>query len=122
MRVILSGVPPNQSISSYLAKMKSEQHSNESGCFFCCGSKPPEVRLVLRDTSEMPKEAAHLINSLTKRDVEDRMTVREAQSHPYIKGAFDEDRYELPVGDIPAKHGDPVVPLKCAKSLNRSLN
>ena len=81
----------------------------------CCRSKPEEEEpLRLRDISELPKEAAHLINSLTKRNAEDRMTVREAQSHPYIKGTSDEEPYKLPVGDIPAKHGDPVVPLKCA--------
>jgi hypothetical protein len=71
----------------------------------------------LRDTSEFPKEAALLINALTKQNVDRRMTVREAQSHPYIKGMPGEREYELPEGDIPSKHGDPVVPLKCSLTL-----
>lgn len=117
MRVVLTGVPPNQTLSSYMAKKEAEELSATGGCLFCCGSKPTKEKPRLRDTSELPVEALHLIKSLTKRNVEERMTVREAQSHPYIKGLSDEEPYELPVGDIPAKHGDPVVPLKCAESL-----
>lgn len=118
IRVILTGVPPNQTVSSYLEKMQAEEIVSSGGCFFCCGKQPEPVKKNLRDTSEIPADAAHLINSLTKRNVEERMTVREAQLHPYIRGASDEIPYELPVGDIPARHGDPVVLLKCAKSNN----
>jgi serine/threonine protein kinase len=119
LRVVLSGVPPNQSVSSYMLKVEAEMKANahSSGC--CCfGSAQPTMELPkLRDTSEFPKEAALLINALTKRNVDQRMTVREAQSHPYIKGMPGEKEYELPEGDIPSKHGDPVVPLKCSLTL-----
>lgn len=116
IRVVLTGVPPNESVSDYVSKLEAEQYARESGCLsFCCGSKPIEKNN-LRDTDEIPAEALHLVNSLTKRNMEERMTVREAQSHPYIKGSPNEQPYKLPVGDIPAKHGDPVVPLRCSKA------
>jgi serine/threonine protein kinase len=119
LRVILTGVPPNHSISSYLDKMVTEELQMEpSSCLCFCSSKKDEKEpRKLRDVSELPKEAVHLISALTKTDADDRMTVREAQSHPYISGLPGEKPYEMPLGDIPAKHGDPVVPLKCAKSL-----
>jgi serine/threonine protein kinase len=119
LRVILTGVPPNHSISSYLDKMVAEElQMKASSCLCYCSPKKEEKEpRKLRDISELPKEAVHLINSLTKRNAEDRMTVREAQSHPYISGLPGEKPYEMPLGDISAQHGDPVVPLKCAKSL-----
>jgi hypothetical protein len=54
---------------------------------------------------------------MTKSNPEDRITVREAQEHPYIRGGPDETPYVLPSGDVPSKCGDPVVPLKCAREL-----
>ena len=117
LRVILTGVPPNKSVSSYMGKIGYDNRSPGSNCLWCCRSKLRNELPNLRDTCDLPIEAAHLINSLTKRNVEERMTVREAQSHPYIKGLPEEEPYQLPVGDIPAKHGDPVVPLRCAASL-----
>lgn len=117
LRVILTGVPPNHSISSYLQKMVAEEVQVEPSCLCFCSKKQEKETRKLRDISELPTEAIHLISALTKRNAGDRMTVREAQSHPYISGHPGEEPYEMPLGDIPAKHGDPVVPLKCAQSL-----
>jgi serine/threonine protein kinase len=119
LRVILTGVPPKSSISSFFGKMAAEEVPVERAsclCFRSSRKEQKETRKV-RDVPQLPKEAIHLISELTKRNADDRMTVREAQSHPYISGLSGETPYELPLGDIPAKHGDPVVPLKCAKSL-----
>jgi hypothetical protein len=116
LRVILTGVPPNHSISSYL-KVVEEDVQVEPSCFCFCSREQEKEARKLRDISELPTEAIHLISALTKQNAGDRMTVREAQSHPYISGRPGEKPYEMPVGDIPAKHGDPVVPLKCAQSL-----
>jgi serine/threonine protein kinase len=119
LRVTLTGVPPDYSISSYFDKMVAEEMQMEdSSCLCFCSSRKEEKELrKLRDVSELPKEAVHLLSALTKRNADERMTVREAQSHPYICGLPGEEPYKMPLGDIPAKHGDPVVPLKCAKSL-----
>ena len=118
LRVLLSGVPPNLSVSSYLLKAEAEIKTASYSSGWCCFGSQPTIDLPkLRDTAEFPKEAALLINALTKRNIDQRMTVREAQSHPYIKGMPGEKEYELPVGDIPANHGDPVVPLKCSVTL-----
>jgi hypothetical protein len=46
------------------------------------------------------------------------MTVREAQHQPWIAGGEGEARYEVPQGDVPSHHGDPVVPLACASELS----
>lgn len=119
LRVVLTGIPPNVTISQYMRKVKSAQEQvGDSGCL-CFKSKPPPPReLKVRDTSEIPKDATLLITMLTKTKPEERMTVREAQNHPYIRGGkTGEDIFSLPAGDIPSKCGDPVVPLKCAKDL-----
>ena len=119
LRVIMTGIPPNVSISQYMRKNQPTAvvKAVQTGwlCFKKTIAPPPEVRV--RDASEIPKDATLLIVMLTKTNPEDRLTVREAQMHPYIQGRQDEDRFSLPAGDIPSKCGDPVVPLKCAKSL-----
>ena len=120
LRVILTGVPPNRSISSYLQEMDAEAVQVEptvGSCLCFCSKEQEKETRKLRDISELPTEAIHLISALTKQNAGDRMTVREAQSHPYISGNPGETPYEMPLGNIPAKHGDPVVPLKCAQSL-----
>jgi hypothetical protein len=73
----------------------------------------------VRDTAEMPREATLFISALTKSNPEERMSIREAQLHPWIKGDECEKPYEVIQGDYPSHHGDPVVPLKCAGDLSR---
>jgi serine/threonine protein kinase len=117
LRVILTGIPPNVTISQYMHKVKAKEEMIQTGCL-CFKSKPPASPAIkVRDASEIPRDATLLITMLTKTKPEERMTVREAQGHPYIRGGPGEDIFSLPAGDIPSKCGDPVVPLKCAKEL-----
>jgi serine/threonine protein kinase len=142
LRVILTGVPPNQTISKYMRKYDGQEPSAEmfDEVVCCCpfffgggggseddgktdnddksnkSKEKPNFRV--RDTDEMPKEATLFISSLTKKDPEERMSIRQAQLHPWIRGD-EEPPYVVPQGDYPSHHGDPVVPLKCAGELTR---
>jgi serine/threonine protein kinase len=118
LRVVMTGIPPNVTISQYMRKISSVQDQvGDTGCLCFKTKAPPLHELKVRDTSEIPKDATLLITMLTKTKPEERMTVREAQSHPYIRGGRGDDIFSLPEGDVPSKCGDPVVPLKCAKAL-----
>ena len=141
LRVILTGVPPSSTISKYMRKYHGQEPSTDlydevsCCCTFLFGSPDeddaknsdeenkskvkPNFRV--RDTDEMPRQATLFISSLTKKDPEERMSIRQAQLHPWVRGAEDsgEPPYEVTQGDFPSKHGDPVVPLKCAGALTR---
>jgi serine/threonine protein kinase len=127
LRVILTGVPPNSTISQYMRKHFGPEPEELDEVACCCFgstdvSEPsmeskPSFRL--RDTNELPREATLFISSLTKSNPEERMSIREAQLHPWIRGGDDEPEYDVPQGDYPSHHGDPVVPLKCAGDLSR---
>jgi serine/threonine protein kinase len=131
LRVILTGVPPNSTISQYMRKHHGKEPSEELEEVGCCcfGGEPstsnapketkPSFRV--RDTDEMPREATLFISLLTKSNPEERMSIREAQLHAWIKGEEgDKDYpYEVAQGDIPSHHGDPVIPLKCAGELTK---
>lgn len=135
LRVILTGVPPNSTISKYMRKYDgqtaSEDFTEEVTC--CCfGSSGKELdeeekkenekpSFRVRDTDEIPKAATLFISMLTKKDPEERMSIRQAQLHPWIKGdeELGEKLYDVPQGDYPSHHGDPVVPLKCADELTK---
>lgn len=124
MRVILTGVPPNCTISQYVRKIQEEEdkeaEKNQGGLFCCCQPAPQEKKKIrVRDAQDIPKDATVLITQLTKPDPEERITVREAQNHPWISGgSHGEEKWEFPVGDIPSQHGDPVKPLECAEALS----
>jgi serine/threonine protein kinase len=129
LRVALTGVPPNFTISEYMMERdmvyiagdddkSAELMVADTGC--CCikGTIQPGVRI--RDPSMLPHDATLLIAHMTEKNPEDRITVREAQNHPWIAGQPGETPlYVLPQGDVPAKHGDPVVPLNCAPTLSK---
>jgi len=137
LRVVLTGVPPNSTISKYMRKYDGQEASmdfnDEVVC--CCPSlfggspvdnaqevkKKPKFRV--RDTDEMPREATLFISALTKKDPEQRMSIRQAQLHPWIRGDEDsgEPPYIVPQGDYPSHHGDPVVPLQCAADLTTAV-
>lgn len=132
LRVLLTGVPPSITISEFLQKIEDEESSLEDfvgGC--CCGADAntaaeavaeiKSIRARIRDTTDLPEEAAELIQSLTRSEPEERMTIREAQNHPYIRGLPGEEIYIPPIGDIVYKKGDPVIVLKCAAELNREV-
>ena len=123
LRVILTGVPPNSTISQYMRKRNGKEvpdEYEEVGC--CCFGGDGEVTerppFRVRDTDEMPKGATLFISELTKMNPDQRMSVREAQNHPWIKGDDFEDQYQVVQGDVPSFHGDPVVPLNCAGKLS----
>lgn len=119
LRVILTGIPPNVTISKYMRKVASiHEQAGSAGCLCFKSKAPPPPQLKVRDISELPRSATLLISMLTRTKPENRITVREAQNHPYIRGGTDEEPiFELPAGDIPSNCGDPVVPLECAKDL-----
>eukprot|EP00529_Nitzschia_sp_RCC80_P024855 CAMPEP_0113478286 /NCGR_PEP_ID=MMETSP0014_2-20120614/20672_1 /TAXON_ID=2857 /ORGANISM="Nitzschia sp." /LENGTH=536 /DNA_ID=CAMNT_0000371461 /DNA_START=52 /DNA_END=1665 /DNA_ORIENTATION=+ /assembly_acc=CAM_ASM_000159 len=130
LRVILTGVPPNSTISQYMRKHNGKEPSEEIeevGC--CCFGEDPSLAIPkeskppfrVRDTDEIPRDATLFISALTKSNPEDRMSIREAQLHTWIKGEEgDKDYpYEVAQGDVPSHHGDPVVPLKCAGDLTK---
>lgn len=125
LRVAMTGVPPNFTISEYLHERETavlEGHEDEydsSDEFCCCGGKSSKPRIIVREPKRLPGDATLLIQNMTEKKPEDRMTVREAQLHPYIAGGEGEEIYEPPQGDVPSKHADPVVPLKCAPELSK---
>mmetsp|Transcript_20315 Transcript_20315/g.50534 ORF Transcript_20315/g.50534 Transcript_20315/m.50534 type:complete len:583 (+) Transcript_20315:314-2062(+) len=138
LRVVLTGVPPNSTISKYMRKYDGQEPSEEEFdevvcCCPCLFGFPSldeeEVRrsvkpnFRVRDTDEMPRDATLFISALTKKDPEERMSIRQAQLHPWIRGdeKLGDDPYEVPQGDYPSHHGDPVVPLKCAGELTRAV-
>jgi serine/threonine protein kinase len=130
LRVILTGVPPNTTISQFMRRQVAKEPSEELDEVSCCCfggavSAPPEPpkqeKIRVRDMDEMPREATLFIASLTKSNPEERISIREAQLHPWIRGdeSSGEPPYEVTQGDFPSHHGDPVVPLKCAGDLSR---
>lgn len=126
MRVILTGVPPNCTISQYVRKIQDEEDreaekASQGGLFCCCSPPPVEKKKIrVRDAHDIPKDATVLITQLTKPDPEERITVREAQNHSWIAGGKDGDpRWKFPVGDVPSGHGAPVKPLDCAPELSK---
>ena len=137
LRVVLTGVPPNSTISKYMRKYDGQEPSEEEfdEIVCCCPSlfgpptleestrKSSKPNFRVRDTDEMPREATFFISALTKKDPEQRMSIRQAQLHTWIRGdeMIGETIYEVVQGDYPSKHGDPVVPLKCAGDLTRAV-
>lgn len=123
LRVAITGVPPNFTISEYMKERESviledeEEEPPPSGCCGCFAPKP-NLSVKVREPSKIPPGATYLITKMVEKKPEDRMTVREAQTHPYICGNANEN-YRLPEGDFPSKHGDPVVPLTCAPELSK---
>lgn len=122
LRVAMTGVPPNFTLSEYMKERESvvlEGEEEEMTETCCCmkGDFRPFVKV--REPSMLPYEATLLVATMTEKKPELRTTVREAQLHPYIIGNEKEERYSLPAGDIPSGHGDPVIPLQCATELSK---
>jgi serine/threonine protein kinase len=122
LRVTMTGVPPNFTISEYMQEresvvMEGDEDERPGGCCLCSVSDMEIVKI--RDPSMLPHAATLLLTKLTEKQPEDRMTVREAQIHPYIAGSSVEEKYVPIQGDYPSLHGDPVVPLNCAEELSK---
>jgi serine/threonine protein kinase len=125
LRVCLTGVPPNYTISEYMRERQSviiegdETDEEYDGACCCCLGILEVPRVIVRDPASLPSDATLLIRKLTEKNPEDRMTVREAQQAPWITGCENKEHYVLPQGDVPSCHGDPVIPLKCAPELSK---
>jgi len=129
LRVIMTGVPPSSTISDYMKKHNGREVSEELleiGC--CCfgradavveGINSSNAQFRVRDSHDVPTNATLLITALTKSNPEERLSIREAQNHPWICGDHTEEPYIGVQGDYPSRHGDPVVPLKCSGELSR---
>lgn len=124
LRVAITGVPPNFTLSEYMQErdsvvLEGDPAAQQTASGGCCCSPPPHVPVCIRDPTMLPDAATLLLKQMTEKKPEDRISVREAQNHPWIAGAADEPKYVSPQGDYPSKHGDPVVPLRCAHALNK---
>jgi serine/threonine protein kinase len=121
LRVILTGVPPQLTISEYIRKKEAKADNAQVvvGCCSCfrSGKAKHAFEYRIRDTPDLPASATLLVTNLTKKGPDERMTVREAQANPWIRGDDNEEKYEVAQGDYPSHHGDPVVPLECAAKL-----
>jgi serine/threonine protein kinase len=122
LRVAITGVPPNFTISQYLQErdnviMEGDESVTAEAC--CCFKPIGGSPIRIRDPSMIPPDAAVIISNMTELQPEKRMTVREAQTHRYIAGGPGEDPYTPPQGDYPSNHGDPCVPLECAGLLSK---
>lgn len=125
LRVAMTGVPPNFTISEYMEERDNVvigDDDDDDVPDSCCCFFQIEIPVVrIRDPAMLPPAAALLIQRMTEKKPEARMTVREAQLDPYIiRSKTDkDDQWVMPVGDYPSQHGDPVVPLKCAAELSQ---
>jgi serine/threonine protein kinase len=125
LRVAMTGVPPNFTISEYMEERDNVvigDDDDDDVPESCCCFFPIEVPVIrIRDPAMLPPAAALMLQRMTEKQPEARMTVREAQNDPYIvRSATDkDDKWVMPMGDYPSKHGDPVVPLKCAAELSQ---
>mmetsp|Transcript_7956 Transcript_7956/g.10651 ORF Transcript_7956/g.10651 Transcript_7956/m.10651 type:complete len:423 (-) Transcript_7956:210-1478(-) len=109
LREALTGVPPNAAVAKYIDENYSPVYNFFSSLLF--DSSQNRCR-EFRYLSEVPKDAAELIGKMTKPNVNERLSVREARMHPWIRGADGEEKYVLPKGDYPSRHGDPIVYLE----------
>lgn len=126
LRVAMTGVPPNFTMSEYMEERENvvmgDDEEGEIIADQCCCFSPIEIPIIrIRDPSMLPPAATLMLTRMTEKNPEQRMTVREAQNDPYILPSEEEKGsvWVLPVGDVPSKHGDPVVPLKCAYELSQ---
>ena len=113
IREMLTGVPSHvQDIAGYIR----DENSLLVKLFTCCSRRPGEGKrhMTYRLPSALPGDASRLVKDLTIKKEEERSSVRQAQANTWICGREGEAKYELPMGDNPSKHGDPVNFLKCA--------
>jgi len=115
LRMCLTGVPADENNVEFVSSKNSPVAQIMSAIFGACASKDDNKRKKqYRYLSGIPKDANNLLRDLTKPKEEDRITVRQAQESPYIKGGDGEAEYRLPVGDYPSTTGSPINFLKCA--------
>ena len=115
LRMCLTGVPADENIVEYISSKNNPLAQIMSAIFGACASKDDNNRKKqYRYLSAIPKDANDLLRDLTKPKEEERITVRQAQESPYVKGGEGEVEYTLPEGDYPSTTGSPINFLKCA--------
>lgn len=108
---ITTGVPPGEDAESYVKanRPKAPKKQNSFSKLtkklhrkFSSGSQTYEIQL--RCMHDLPDPAQDLIASLMKEDMDERLSVREAQNSEWI-GGYDMLRH----GDVPSRPEDPIV-------------
>ena len=110
LKECLTGVPASVDETDIEAYMKKK--SKQSLGSKLMGKK--KRKRVFRKMTDLPSDAALLVNKLSERNAKNRITVREAQINRYIAGGLGEPKYQLPQGDIKTTSGSKMVYLKCA--------
>jgi len=96
LRYLLTGVPPEYKIEEYISRQQNFVALIANYLFLCCPKKNNNNNNLagenvkkrtprLKRSYEIPKDASNLIQSLTKRNAQDRETVRNVQCHPWIQ-------------------------------------
>ena len=115
LRMCLTGVPADENVVEFVSSKNNPVAQLMSAIFGACASKDDNKRKKqYRYLSAIPKDANELLKDLTKPKEEERITVRQAQESPWIKGGEGEAEYTLPEGDYPSTSGSPINFLKCA--------
>ena len=110
LKECLTGVPASideMDTDSYMKKKSKQSLASK-----LMGKK--KRKREFRKMTELPSDAALLVNKLSERNANNRITVREAQINKYIAGGLGEPKYQLPEGDIKTTSGSRMVYLKCA--------
>jgi len=110
LKECLTGVPASvdeMDVEAYMKKKSKQSFSSK-----LMGKK--KRKRTFRNMTDLPSDAALLVNKLSERDAKNRITVREAQINRYIAGGLGEPRYQLPEGDVKTTSGSKMVYLKCA--------
>lgn len=110
LKECLTGVPASvdaMDVETYMKK-KSKQSLGSK----LMGKK--KRKRVFRKMTDLPSDAALLVNKLSERNAKNRITVREAQINRYIGGGMGDPIYKLPQGDIKTNSGSKMMYLRCA--------
>ena len=110
LKECLTGVPASVDAMDVEAYMKKK--SKQSLGSKLMGKK--KRKRVFRKMTDLPSDAALLVNKLSERNAKNRITVREAQINRYIGGGMGDPIYKLPQGDIKTNSGSKMVYLRCA--------
>ena len=110
LKECLTGVPASVDAMDVEAYMKKK--SKQSLGSKLMGKK--KRKRVFRKMTDLPSDAALLVNKLSERNAKNRITVREAQINRYIGGGMGDPVYKLPQGDIKTNSGSKMVYLRCA--------
>ena len=117
IKVLLTGIPADQNEMEF---MSAQDNVLLSVLSLCCGKSNGDKRKKrYKWLDETPKPARELVRKLMKSTYAERLTVPLARDELWIRGGMSSDDpvVVLPTGDIQAGNDDPIVCLKCAKSM-----